>query len=398
MIEVNNITKIFYNTNAYDILAYFDINELVTEKSIINYVSYIIEKTPMLKKRIVKKNDSYYFEDVKSFDINDYCVIKYTKKDNLKKNIHKLLNTSLNKELKWCFLWTINNVTSQTRLYFKIHHAYNDGPNLVKMFKNIKNDNNNNNNNNIKNNIFKKIYYYLFGTINLFIITIWIFFRMLFYPKQNTNTQIENENIDFIICKSFDITKIKSFTKKHNININDFFYSLMVKTDYLYKKQERNLLICFPISIPEKDSINNFITVVNTINNSYDNNTLFKTVNNRFNNIKYSLYVPILFLLFNITCKCINISTILSWFNTIVINTDYSYSNMIGPTSKDTTFKLTDVHFILKPINNEIIFNIISYDDKINIICSFKKNVMDDKTRFKKCIYEAYENLIQTSI
>ena len=38
--------------------------------------------------------------------------------------------------------------------------------------------------------------------------------------------------------------------------------------------------------------------------------------------------------------------------------------------------------------------NIRNEDDNINLICSFKEDVIQDKKRYEECIYKAYESLL----
>jgi hypothetical protein len=45
-----------------------------------------------------------------------------------------------------------------------------------------------------------------------------------------------------------------------------------------------------------------------------------------------------------------------------------------------------DIHFLTLAKHKEIVFNIISSNDRI----------IQDKSRFEKCIYMAYENLTKT--
>ena len=54
---------------------------------------------------------------------------------------------------------------------------------------------------------------------------------------------------------------------------------------------------------------------------------------------------------------------------------------------------IEDIHFLTLAKDKEIVFNIISSNDNINIICSFKEGVIGDKKRFEECIYKAYESL-----
>jgi hypothetical protein len=66
-------------------------------------------------------------------------------------------------------------------------------------------------------------------------------------PKLPNNFDITNETnaknpeTDFIICKPFPLDKIKKIAQQKNITINDFLYSLMIKTDKLYTKKNRNI-------------------------------------------------------------------------------------------------------------------------------------------------------------
>jgi hypothetical protein len=77
-------------------------------------------------------------------------------------------------------------------------------------------------------------------------------------------------------------------------------------------------------------------------------------------------------------------------YNSLIQRVDYIYSNIIGP-SHDS---LEDIHFLTLAKNKEIVFNIISSNDNLNIICSFKEGIIADKQRFEECIYKAYESLL----
>ena len=83
-------------------------------------------------------------------------------------------------------------------------------------------------------------------------------------------------------------------------------------------------------------------------------------------------------------------------YDVISKDINYVYSNMIGPSCENFKYKISDIHFLTTPKDDEITYNIISYDNNINIICSYKKGVIEDPERFEKCLYEAYNNLINT--
>ena len=401
MIKLNNwISKLFYkNTdNSFFILIYIDIDEALSNEYIANYINEIVSKNDILKKTIVEKNSSIFLNDVTHYNINDYITIKNTDAKHFNSYIHNLLNTTFDKELKWESLWCVDKDTNQTRFYFKIHHSYVDGYKLINIIMSpFKNDD-------ItkkfqrQTNIFNKIYFILVGTILLIITNLIIIIKSLFnlYNVLNDDTNNENVKNDFIICKALNFNEIKLFTMKHNITINDFLYALMVKTDKLYRCQDKNLIISSPINISgTKQQTNNFCFVLNSINNSYNNNILLKKVNTTFNYFKYSLFIPILNFIVNNVFYFVNINSLLTTYNNICNNFDYVYSNIIGPQTKDFNIKVADMHFIIAPKNKEIVYNIVSSNEEnINIICSFKKGTVKNKKLFKKCIYKAFKELI----
>jgi hypothetical protein len=69
-------------------------------------------------------------------------------------------------------------------------------------------------------------------------------------------------------------------------------------------------------------------------------------------------------------------------YDSLVHRCDYIYTNIIGPTYD----MVEDIHFLTLAKHKEIVFNIISSNDRI----------IQDKSRFEKCIYMAYENLTKT--
>ena len=384
--------------NSFFILIYIDIDEALSNEYIVNYINEIVSKNDILKKTIVEKNSSIFLNDVTHYNINDYITIKNTDANHFNSYIHNLLNTTFDKELKWESLWCVDKDTNQTRFYFKIHHSYVDGYKLINIIMSpFKNDD-------ItkkfqrQTTIFNKIYYILVGTIFLIITNLIIIIKSLFnlYNVLNDDTNNENVKNDFIICKALNFNEIKLFTMKHNITINDFLYALMVKTDKLYRCQDKNLIISSPINISgTKQQTNNFCFVLNSINNSHNNNILLKKVNTTFNYFKYSLFIPILNFIVNNVFYFVNINSLLTTYNNICNNFDYVYSNIIGPQTKDFNIKVADMHFIIAPKNKEVVYNIVSSNEEnINIICSFKKGTIKNKKLFKKCIYKAFKELI----
>ena len=194
------------------------------------------------------------------------------------------------------------------------------------------------------------------------------------------------------------LDKIKKVVSNNGITINDFLYSVMIKTDKLYFKKNRNIHTCSPINVSKLSSTNNMCPIFNSINNSLDNNILVQQVHDTFDNFKYSLFIPFLSFIINNCLTYINIEIMTFLYDSIIYDCDYVYSNIIGPSVTQVNelinLNLCDIHFLTKSKGNGITFNIISSENKINIICSFNKDKIKNKKRFEKCIYKAYNSLI----
>ena len=138
--------------------------------------------------------------------------------------------------------------------------------------------------------------------------------------------------------------------------------------------------------------------IFNSINN-YDNNlTLLSNVNHTFNNYKYSLFIPILSSLINFITPFINLDILSKCSNNTIEKFDYLYTNIIGPQNVfiNKNIKVSNIHFLINAKNKEIIYNIISSGNNINIICIFKKGIIKNKKKFKNCLKSAYYSLINT--
>ena len=405
MIELTNyVSKILHNDTEHSnyIVTYIDLDKAVTPEYVLNYINEITSNHTILTQLIVKVDNSFFIDNVQLLNINDYYTIEQTKFDNFDTHINVMLNNEITTQLKWKFLWCVDNESNKSRMYFKIHHAYVDGYQIIKMlmtpFKIREQD--------ItaqfkrKTDLLETIYYYIIGTIVLIFINI-RFVVNLCYKAYNPTTNVSNvnksSNTDFIICKEINFHEMKTFTRKNNITINDFCYSLMIKTDKLYTNKERLLSTTSPINTSGSSQTNNMCAIFNIISNSHDNNSLFKTVHDTFNAYKYSLFIPMLSFFINTITPFINTGMLSNGYNIISDNTDYIYSNMIGPSTDGSNVIFSNSRFLTTAKRKEIIFNIISCNnDKINIICSFKNGVIADKVRFEKCIYDAYHSLITT--
>jgi len=407
MIKLNNcVSKILYkdNDDSQCILTYIDIDGILEKKFIINYINEIINKNIILQKKIVENNGIFFLNDsIKDFDLNDYYSIKYTKVKFFDNYINNILNNKFTTELEWKFLFCIDKELQKTRFYFKISHAYTDGYQIIKILTTPFQDFNITDKFKRKTDFLSTFYYYFIGTIILLFMNVKVLINILFNLNKNSlhhdkDNNKDNTDTDFIIFKKLKLNKIKKFTTEKKITINDFLYSLMIKTDFLYTKQEKNLLTISPINISGTTQTNNMAPILININNSYNTSNLFIKVNNIFNNFKFSLFIPILSFLINSITPYIHFDILTNWYNNLLLNTDYVYSNIIGPSNicmKKNTY-ISNIHFLINAKNKEINYNIISTGNNINIICSFKKDIIKNKKLFKKCINNAYHILINT--
>jgi len=404
MIELTNyISKVFYkDNNLFCILTYIDVDEFWSNEKIVSFMQEIVDKNAILKQTIIEKDNLLFLDKVKSFDLNDYYTIEYVARDNFDTYISSLLNTDFDTESKWKFLWCVDKETKKTRFYFKIHHAYADGYKVIDILtstEKTKCDITGKFKRTSEINIFNKLYEFIIGTLLLVFMNMLIFFNVIL--KKNTECNRDKKlKTDYIICKALPLDQIKTFTKNQKLTINDFLYALMIKADKLYNKQDRIVTTCTPFNISRTKYTNNASCILNNISNSDANMSLLKNVNTTFNHLKKSLYIPIS----NFIINTFSTYSFISYSSLIITNIiqpivhkylnkiDYTFSNIIGPTIKE--YKLTDIHFLTIPVKEEIIYNIISSGNNVNIVCNFKEGIIADKAQFEKYIYEAYASLL----
>lgn len=391
------ISNILHNskTDDYSILTYIDINKNLSDKFIENYMNTLIINNPILTKTIIKIHNNFYLKNTNLCKIKTQYIKKYTHFKNFNKQIKKIISKNFKSLLKWYCIWCIDTKLMKTRLFFKIHHAYSDGYNLIKIlmspfFTTEKYISDTNRFKRSTNNL----YYIFFGFFILIILHIKFFINVFLSKTFNKIEDNHKIKTDFIICKSLNLNTIKKFSKLNNLTINDFLYMLMIKTDYLYSNTKKTVSTISSINVSNNTKLNNMCPIFNIIYNAHDDKTLGYEIHNTFNLFKYSLFIPVLsFLLNNISTYC-SIDVLSSIYKDILHSNNYVYSNIIGPNIKNLSVEITDIHFLTNAKNNEIIYNIISCNENINIICSFKEGIIKDKISFEKCLYLAYENLL----
>jgi hypothetical protein len=109
------------------------------------------------------------------------------------------------------------------------------------------------------------------------------------------------------------------------------------------------------------------------------------------------MFIPLLHSSISFFSKFIPLHTCSSFHKFIFENIDYNYTNIIGSKEKCRP-NVTNARFLTTTIKEEICFNIISFDNVINIICTFKNGVVKDKKKLEESIYKAYNVLLGNSI
>jgi hypothetical protein len=386
------ITNSFFKIKNNYIYGYTELNKIFSKENINEIVTNFVEKNTILKCYYIYKNEKFFMKQVDNLNINEHYKIIYTNFKNKNKFLHEIINLKIKTEINWFLYVLIDKENNKTIFYFKIDHSYCDGYGLINFFnynisdvKKFKR---------IPNNYFSLIYNYLIGTIILFISLLKFIYNFYNFYKKEKKEEKEEIKTDFIFINRLNLNQIKIFALKHDISINDFLFSLMIKTDYIYTEQKRNLKIIIPINTNNTKNTNNILPLFVEENNDDENSILIKKINRKFNNYKYSLFIPILSYLINKYSN--NIPIDIDIFNNLINYTDYKFTNIIcPPLYLNNMEKFIKVNYLTNVQGNEKTFNIISYENKITMIITFKKGSINKK-KFKNDLYKAYNSLITT--
>ena len=375
--------------NACTILTVMDIHEFWDEEQVKRYMKLLCSKNQILLKKFSIINDILLSTNVSTFKVSDYYKIQYIPFTKFDETTTTLLNDTFTTEMRWGITFCIDKDANKTRLYFKSDHLYADGYQIIKILSLSQKEEQIVEKFKRTTTIVDTLYYYVFGTLLLIIVNLKFCIKLFYtsHPIYSPNNTL------FLKTKPFDLATIKVFTRAHNITINDFLYSLMIKTDYLYRKQDKTIFSISPINISQLRDTNNMAPLYINVRNNLDSLTLLQTVHTIFNSCKYSLFIPMLSITLTLLSNSIPLS-LLKLVASIALNSsDYIYTNIIGPNKSSGMFPPNDVYFLTTTKNNTIGYNIISYEGKLNIIITFKEGVIKDKKRFEECIYEAYKDL-----
>lgn len=389
----NYVTKIFHesNTGTFDIFTYIDIDKYMSKEEILGCLETIVQKNPVLKEYIQKENDTLFLVEDTDFDIQSYCTIHQIKKEDFQSYMDIFLNEAFSTPCKWKVNVCCDTATNTIRIAFKIDHAYADGYQVIKILTSAFTDEDPTKKFKHSTTFFNSIYALVFGTLSLLSLNIKFLVKCLTNEIQDNYVTRDTETLQ---SEPLSLADIKQITKKYNITVNDFLYACMVKTDYLYTNNPRTITSASPINVSRTKDLNNVMPLFLSMQTDLDTPTLFHKVHSMFDACKYSAFTSLLSILINTATPLLSMDILTRCYDVILSNCDYVYSNIIGPDLKTISIPVSNIHFATIAKNNEIVFNIISCNDTVNIVCSFKKGRIEDKAQFKTCIEEAYKSLL----
>ena len=392
--ELDTASKMFAIDNLFNITAYID-SSIKTSDIIEDKFRVLIDTFPELKNKITKTDTTVLMEPV-SINIKDHYTVTKESAEKFDTYTKLVEQTPFKSDVQWFIYLVEDDENKKYRFYFKMNHAYADGARIIEMvnvFYSIKKD---------KEIILRSIplldtlYYLIIGTLLILYDSLKTFLTIFTrsYPIYTNETDT--------IRLSFNIETIKVFAKKSSATINDVLYLVMLRADKLYFG-EREIVSLSPVKV--KGSLNNNLSII-TIQSK--NTGELDEIHEKFNTLKYSLYIPIISFIINTVGGLLPLQVIKGISDYMLNNIDYVYTNVIGPASsglgvqgpassglgvQGPASSDINLNFQITPRNKEIIFNVISCYSLINITCSFKEGVISDKERYEKCIRAAYEEI-----
>ena len=434
----------YYRENNHKpsyIITYIDFKIAITDEMLRQFVTDLYDKnielrTPVTK--VVKK-------DNRVFDIANQYQMKYVDKQLFYTYLHNCIQSHdielENSGLDWYFTCCVDKEAGISRLFLKINHIVCDGIKLIEILRSSdafdikKNISGRGSGVELSNKMgsasfsasnlsfLNKLYYHIFGLVVLGIINVLVVIRLVssyLYDMicswmgngyhdhghhghcsasegKNIKTACNKKNIDFFECQPLHLQTIKCISKLKGVSVNDFMYAIMVRADHLYYQTERSLTTLMPFSLKNIGDVrtqsNHFLPIVNIIGNHLTCTSLLHRVRHVFNCYKYSSFVKLFSLGVYLISRFIGWH-VFSIYNNSPSSIDYFFSNIIGPDLTNTY--ATDFKFFVLPTKNEVLFNVTSSANNMNITCTyFDHGKCIDKERFRKCVYDAYIQLIR---
>lgn len=372
---------LFIENEAANIVAKIEISRILTNKEIDIYIETIVRKNTILRQYIVQKNGQLFLENDVDFDIKKQYSVSETSP-----NTTELLNSGYTTKSKWFLSFVTDRNT--TKLFVKVDHTLADGHQLIRI---LTSPFSHDQSRRCKQTTNHKLYYWFVGTIIL-LLTILKFLCKVLFRWKNTGS-LKNKPTKIMEFDAFSLSTIKRICSRHNITVNDFMYALLLKSNVSYKSNKQNIYTVSPIHISGTNHTNNICPLVLNVAYSDDTATLLQNVHSAFNNCKYSLFVPCLSFILQTMSDYVNPHILSSLFQLSRDNIDVVYSNVVGPVIPD----MTNLSFVVNAQPNQLCYNIVSCQDKLNLIVSFQDGVVTDEPFLKRCVNDAYNTLISSS-
>lgn len=388
----NYLSRLLFSDKeeSFLILVCMDFTSLIEKERILEYMNTMVEKNPILKQHAIQTGNTLHFEDVTDFDLSKQYEIIEKEQSQFDNETQLELNRGFETKLQWRVFWYQDSKENKQRLIFKIHHGYADGYKIIEMLTSPFETEKLYDKFKRTTTLLDSLYYIVYGTLFLLFMNIEFVLKILFSPKKPVALQSQNE---ILRCKPISLEKVKKITKEKRVTINDFFYTVMARADYLYHQVDRDILTITPMNISQKEATNNVLSIFMKLWNGEHPSFLLYKVHELFNGFKYSLFIPFLNLIFRLLFAVVPLN-IISWvYNLFLEQADYVYTNVMGPSRKHMLPEIEKMSFVVKAKDNEIVYNILSYEGVIQICLSFREGTIQDKKRFEQCIYKAYEEL-----
>lgn len=393
----NYLTKVIHENNCFIILTFIDFDILLTEELFKEYIVEVITDNPILKKYI--NENAWVLDD--TFILQNHYEFVCSPYDNFNTYTRTLLNEPFSTVCKWKATILVDNKLYKTRMYVRIEHSYCDGYKLIDMLTNklfpkrIKPSFKR-----TSEGILQKLYYIIIGTLILLWENIKVVCFLMFCksPSQSKtiNTPDSNKTTTTnIFCGSIELDKIKKITYRYGVTVNTVLYGLMVKTWYNYNGlSAKPGFTVSPINLNQtylSNNTNNMFFLFTQVENNNNTGLLLKTIDALFNLYKMSLYVPIINELTSLIFPFIPSNVAKAMFHDLFNRVDLTYSNIIGPKIPPdcNIIKLKNIQFTTTTNSHEIFFNIISFENNVNINISCRDGVIKCPNEFLQAFNKA---------
>ena len=336
----------------------------------------------------------------------------YTKKKKYdSKNFRRFINKCLASSLpsgrpEWQCHYLVYEKSNKSFIIWKSHHTYGDGfllSEYIKKFtdvgsihypKKIR-----------KRPSFVKMMYSLIVTFVTLLHFIFI------YKKEYSEIDHPNADNDptlFYHCKTWDINEIKYLKNYYSVTVNDLLYTIIIKSLRKYCNKPINISSLTTFNLrdyaQEENMINSnpndigFMLVTNNIGDDEDIADLLDRCHEKFENYKNSPLTDIIIQSLR-SIYYISPKLVVSMLSFMGHKSTFGISNF--RTFSDCNYidgcKIKNISSMVVPYRMGMLFNIVSYDDKITLNMTYRKRNLKFPKKFIKGLEDIYQDLLEKS-